>query len=330
MGGDGPSNALVPLFIPPLATLLAQAEERKGVPLTEREVVEVRDAGACIMLPAAEAEAVVTARGFRDVVPENCWADWHRLRIQMTGNGCLPKMVLCILGGPDLAASCASILDRPGLEHEVRPADPRMMTSFRASSSHVRPSLGPADFDLIGRHVTVLYILGPNVTSAQAPDSARDLLDLGRRLLDAGATAMKCESSGTAHSRARWIDLASRRDAWISLWDAFVQLPIRAEDGIHTCGMHLLGKPDLIMSEALIESARGAAEPPTALVVRLFESFSLYLLAECPVGAFGSGHTFRVDANSPRFRVTWEPCTGYATDDFFWNPFGRWRLASLA
>lgn len=330
MGSGKPSVDLVRVFIPPLATLLAHAETRKGAPLTEREVIEVRDAGVCVMMRAAEAEAMVASRGFRDVVSETCWADWHRLRVQMTGNGCLPKTVLCILGGADLAANGASILDRPGIEHEARPADPRMETSFRASSSHVRPSLGPDDFAVIGRHATVLYVLGRNVTSAQAPDSARDMLDLGRRLLEAGGTAMKCESSGIAHSRSQWIGLASRRDSWASLRDAFVQLPIRSEEGVYTCGMHLLGKPDLIMSEALIESARGPAESPVAPVIRLFESFALYLLAECPVGAFGSGHTFRVAADSPRFRVVWEPCAGYAPDDFLWNPFGRWRFAALA
>jgi hypothetical protein len=63
--------------------------------------------------------------------------------------------------------------------------------------------------------------------------------------------------------------------------------------------------------------------------VELFRPFALYLLAECAEGTFGSGHTFSVSKGAPRYRVTWEPCTGYEEDDFFFNPFGRWRFTPL-
>jgi hypothetical protein len=47
---------------------------------------------------------------------------------------------------------------------------------------------------------------------------------------------------------------------------------------------------------------------------------------ECRPGAFVSGHTFSEAKDSPRFRMVWESCTGYAESDFFHNPFGRWRF----
>ena len=67
-----------------------------------------------------------------------------------------------------------------------------------------------------------------------------------------------------------------------------------------------------------VQSAVGA--------VKLFTAFALYLLAECPEGEFASGHTFRTGNKAPRYRVEWEPCIGYDEDDFFFNPFGRWRF----
>ena len=59
---------------------------------------------------------------------------------------------------------------------------------------------------------------------------------------------------------------------------------------------------------------------------RLFRAFALYLLAECPEGELCPGHTFSASKKSPKYRATWEPCSGYDVDDFFFNPFGRWRL----
>ncbi len=138
---------------------------------------------------------------------------------------------------------------------------------------------------------------------------------------------MKCESSGIAHGAARWRALTMQANdpgdpggRWAGLFDAFVLYPIQSAHDFYTCGMHLLGKPDLIAASELVPAA-GAAE--------LFRVFALYLLADCPDGGFASGHTFSPSETAPGFRVAWEPCTGYAEDDFFFNPFGRWRFAAL-
>src|SRR5262249_23515956 len=143
--------------------------------------------------------------------------------------------------------------------------------------------------------------------------------------------AMKCESSGMAHARSRWIELAAQAEEWhkapnlqgagggfwSALHRAYVQLPIQSEDSFYTCGMHLLGKPDLIVATELM---------PANKAVELFDVFAMYLLAECPDGGFASGHTFQASKAAPRFRVVWEQCTYYEEDEFFFNPFGRWRF----
>lgn len=326
------SDRLVSVFMPPLATWLAQAEQKKGAPLSETEVLRIRDKAPCITMEPEDAAAMAASRGFRDVVPENCWADWHRLRVEMTGKGYLPRVVMCVLGSEGFPAAARPLLESAGVEHEVRGRDDRMATAFEASQPGVDRSLEAADWEGIQAHAHAVYFLSEPMPAADGPRVSLSCLQLGRRLLEAGGVAMKCESSGLAHSRSRWLDLAATAAApeadwgsWAALARAFVQPLLDNGTDWHTCGMHLLGRPDLILSQRLAAeaaiSASGAAE--------LFDTFGVYLLAECAVGYFAPGHTFRTDNHAPRFRVAWEPCTGYDEDDFFFNPFGRWRFAEV-
>ncbi|VTR93784.1 Uncharacterized protein OS=Gloeobacter kilaueensis JS1 GN=GKIL_1802 PE=4 SV=1 [Gemmata massiliana] len=319
-------NALVPVFVPPLATLLAHAEKLKGTPLTEAEVERVRDHAICVMMRPSAADDMTASRGYCDVEPENCWADWHRLRVELTGNGYLPKILLCLVGGADFPAKAQPILDELGLQYEFAPRDERMAKAFESSSFRVSPTLKPADFARIAQHESVLYVFSKNFSAREAPNVSQKLLQAGARLLDATGFAMKCESSGIAHSSARWQALAKQADDpsdraefWTGLFDAFVAYPIQSKGDFYSCGMHLLGKPDLITATDLA---------PVKDAVELFRAFAMYLLVECPDGEFASGHTFSASAATPRYRVAWEPCTGYDEDDFFFNPFGRWRFTA--
>jgi hypothetical protein len=282
------------------------------------------------MMKTADAEKMAQARGYRDVAPENCWADWHRLRVQITGKGFLPKIVLCLFGAEDLKDRCRPILDAEAVEHEWSGHDERMVRSFQASVCGYDASLVEKDFSDIARHAKVLYVLSKNFTAQEAPAVSRSFLRLGGRLLEAGAVALKCESSGIAHGRAHWLELAhatERDDFWSALIHAYVQFPIVNKHDYYSCGLHLLGNPDLIVSAAVLRNAFNSTRNQAGMSVQLFEAFAHYLLAECPDGKFASGHTFSLDSESPRFRVLWEECTGYDEDEFFFNPFGRWRFA---
>jgi hypothetical protein len=335
---------LEPVFLPSLAAILAQAEQVKGGPLTETEVVRIRDKAICIMMAVEDAEKIAESRGYRDVNPENCWSDWHRLRVQLTGNEYLPKIILCLLCDSDFAERCRPILKEDGIEHEFSGHDDRMVAAFQAWAAPLEPSLKKEDFARIQEHKTVLYVLSKNFSSQEAAGVSVAFLQLGRRLLESGAIAMKCESSGIAHGRSRWIELAEQAESyrslphgspdekdhcqhfWSALFIAYVQLLIQSRDDFYTCGMHLLGKPDLIISDAVLQESIVAKTSPVSEAIDLFQGFAMYLLAECPEGKFGSGHTFQLDATRPRFRVIWEKCTGYEEDDYFFNPFGRWRF----
>jgi hypothetical protein len=78
---------LVPVFIPSLAALLLNAERGKGAALTETEVLDIRDRGVCMMMPVEQRDQLTGSRGYRDIDPENCWAEWLALRVELDGNG---------------------------------------------------------------------------------------------------------------------------------------------------------------------------------------------------------------------------------------------------
>ena len=69
--------------MPPLAVLLAAAEQKKGSPLTEDEVLALRDKAIVMMNRPEVAKTLDDSRGYRDVDPKSPWSDWHRLRAQL-------------------------------------------------------------------------------------------------------------------------------------------------------------------------------------------------------------------------------------------------------
>jgi len=73
----------VPLFIPALGVLLINQEDQKGSPLSEEEVLAIRDAAAVVMVTKEHLEAMAESRGYTDIDPENCWYDWQMLRREL-------------------------------------------------------------------------------------------------------------------------------------------------------------------------------------------------------------------------------------------------------
>jgi hypothetical protein len=329
----------IPVPVPPLANLLADAERRAGRRLTEDQVVAIRDAAVCIVLPREQAAQMELRRGFRDVSLENCWSDWQRLRVQLTGQGMLPRIVLCVLGDERFPTRAAEAVPKAGIELEAGPADPRMLGAFRASASPWEKPLSPLEIAVIAGHRSVVYLVGPAMTAADAPVVALDFLALAAKLFEAGAIAIKSESSGIAHGNGRWLELArtaaetgvdldARYRRSSALFGAFVQFPIASEDSYYTCGMHLLGQPDLIVGIETAERLWGAKA--MARSAELFNALALFLLAECPPGTFGHRHRFSTATGAPSFLVLWEECSSYDEDDLFFNPFGFWRLQPLS
>jgi hypothetical protein len=73
---------LVPVFMPSLVSVLLRHERDKGTPLTEVEVVAIRDKSVAVMLRQSAAAEMAQKRGYDDIDPERCWAEWQRVRTQ--------------------------------------------------------------------------------------------------------------------------------------------------------------------------------------------------------------------------------------------------------
>jgi hypothetical protein len=87
VGADEPGarseERLIPVFIPALVVLLARSENDLGRPLTEREVVEIRDRGVCMMMRESMAIEMDQQRGYDDVDPEKVWEQWQKVRAEI-------------------------------------------------------------------------------------------------------------------------------------------------------------------------------------------------------------------------------------------------------
>ncbi|WP_281558313.1 hypothetical protein [Thalassomonas sp. RHCl1] len=71
------------VHVPALVAVLLNAEEKKGSPLTEQEAIGIRDSSQCMAMPFDVAEKVAQERGYADIDPENCWAEWQSVRLEL-------------------------------------------------------------------------------------------------------------------------------------------------------------------------------------------------------------------------------------------------------
>ncbi|WP_243050305.1 hypothetical protein [Dyella sp. RRB7] len=80
---DPKDDPLCLVFIPPLVTLLYRAESTLEQPLTEAQVIAIRDSATCITLPFSVALKGEQERGYPDIVAEQCWEEWQAAREQL-------------------------------------------------------------------------------------------------------------------------------------------------------------------------------------------------------------------------------------------------------
>jgi hypothetical protein len=246
----------------------------------------------------------------------------------------LARHVLCIPGAFVSKAAVADLVD--GLDAQLldKP-EPRMLDAFEACADRVSPTFGEADREAVKAHKNVLYVLSPPVEHETALTYARRVLLLGASLLERGGVGMKGDSSGIAHGRDRWLELAKEAaeaarsadndeeaalDLVATLYAAFVRRPLRADNGdLYTCGLHLLGERDILMTESDVDRFLDVAD-----------AFALYSLGEGrDLGGVKEGHTFRTDRKAAKYKITHEPCLAYEPDDFFHNPHGYARLTRV-
>ena len=78
-----PEEELIPVPVPALVAVLLNQENEKGSPLTEQEVLEIRDNAACIMMPISVASEMAESRGYDDLNPEYVWEQWQQARLEL-------------------------------------------------------------------------------------------------------------------------------------------------------------------------------------------------------------------------------------------------------
>jgi hypothetical protein len=74
------AEKLVIYPMPSLVATLLNREQAKGSPLTEAEVIEIRDSCPSVAVPIDVAEKIDAERGYKDIDPERCWEQWQEAR----------------------------------------------------------------------------------------------------------------------------------------------------------------------------------------------------------------------------------------------------------
>jgi hypothetical protein len=174
-------------------------------------------------------------------------------------------------------------------------------------------SLSPQEIERIAKHTYVLYLIGPGGMVR----AARDLMQVADYLLQAGGLAVQVTTSSGGHSAAYWHLLTQHRDQPPALFDAYVTL-MANETSFFSAGMHNLGLPDALVDMPVDPNEAG----------ELLQTFLLFTLLENP--DLKDGHTFRVDPQSPLYRLSYGPCETHEPDNLMYNPYGMWRLHSAS
>lgn len=235
----------------------------------------------------------------------------------MTSSEIKPRIVICVLHDrPEvIEAICA---DSSSYEYDAqysdRGPDERVPKAFEYSWDRVRPSVTDEDKESVLGHRNVAYAVSRFITSDTAQEIASDGLSLIARSLAEGARAVKCDSSGIAHGRKKWMEFAERRDAE-RLYFSFVRRPLGSDLEMHSCGMHLIGRPDT--------KVIGFSDWEATQII---DAFSLYLITEQGDRKVQTGHTFSCSPDDPILTIEKVECHGYEKDEFFYNPYGYWRL----
>jgi len=74
---------LIIYISPSLVATLLNRERAKGRPLTEEEVIQIRDSCPAIVLTQEDARRMDESRGYLDIDPEKCWEEWQRVRLEL-------------------------------------------------------------------------------------------------------------------------------------------------------------------------------------------------------------------------------------------------------
>lgn len=152
------------------------------------------------------------------------------------------------------------ILDnsRSGLEHNHN-----LPGLFRDNCDETTDTMTAEDWDSIDNHAAFARIIVPVVDEKDKIEVMALGLVLAGVLLERNlVTAIQCDSSGIAHGRVHWIEMAmklkvvTRLEIFILLYQAWVRKPLVEDDLNYSCGMQLFGKPDFVTHKEEYEAVQ--------------------------------------------------------------------------
>jgi hypothetical protein len=230
-----------------------------------------------------------------------------------------PRHVLCFLGPEggfeDLLRSAQAAIEDLAADFEIDmrfskdAPDDHMCKSFSVSWDQVHEGAWHQhDVEAVMSHGCVVYLVGPIMEAAEAPAVSLTALRLVERLLQAGATAAKGESAGTAHGVTRWRQLAREAEgadpgaATRACRLAFAKRPLTDGHYLSSVGFHLVGLPEVYV-------------PSSSSMDELALSAMIDGVAD-EMAADG------VEAVVARYGAELKAIDEYEEDDFRYNPFG--------
>ena len=189
---------------------------------------------------------------------------------------------------------------RRGISTEISKPDPRLQRAFQIASGNRIPDEELRAIDL---HTMTPYLIGPGGSF----ENAKFMVQAAAAVLKAGGLGVKVESAGIAHSRARWLELENQ-ELFIYGLDAFVVFCHGTTT--YSCGMHNLGFRDAVFPSFVEDSVE---------MLRLFLRYSI-----TPAKPLSDRNT--VTLGQFKYRMHTRPCTTFAADSPFHNPYGVWSL----
>jgi hypothetical protein len=144
--------------------------------------------------------------------------------------------------------------------------------------------------------------------------AARQIMAAGAAVLEAGGAGVFIDNCGLAHGASDWLTLLDSADDGGAYW-AFVAT-VRGEAEIYSMGMHVLGCRDAIIPST------GDEEYDR----RTLHSFLGYTAFS---GALLHDGDIVNDPTLPTFRVATQADDRVPNDAPMFNPYGRWKLATI-
>ena len=174
----------------------------------------------------------------------------------------VPEFIITCLGNftdfsklKEIAAKSSNGLFILDEEFSTTENDDRMPKAFKACYDRVGNTITEADWASIELHTAVAYFIVENIGNDHIQTMEMAMKLIGNLIKEKLAIAIKCDSSGIAHGLSHWLYLseqlknANEDEKQSILFKAWVRKPLSDKDYYYSCGMHLFGKPDFILSD---------------------------------------------------------------------------------